>query len=231
MKGLKPEELQHLILSVGTHRKNRPLSPYECGQLFDKARRMGNSLKECAEAVGISDTGTIANFIRLLDIVPSHSHLVDWGKTGSTIAFKSAAILAKLNPADQEIAFIAALEKRLIKIEVEQILQIRQRSGRDIVECIDEVVGMRPVTTTVNVIIGAIDDDNLPKKLFKLKQNEKDKLLYRAIRSNFPNLQKFSARLGNEQFTISVSDEDADYLSTKGEGMEEKISKTISALI
>ena len=231
MKGLSQEEFQRLILSVGTHRKNRPLSPYECGQLFDRAIRMGYSLKECAKSVGISDTGTISNFIRLNDIVPSYSHLVDWGKTGSTIAFKSAATLAKLSAADQEVAFVAVLEKKLRKVEIEQIVQIRQRSGCDIAECISEIVSMRPTITNINVIVGAIDLAPLTKKLTEITQSERDNLLKNALLSSYPNLQNYSARLGVDKFTITVSDEDADYLYSKKDGLESTISRAISDLI
>jgi hypothetical protein len=232
MNVLSSVEFQRLILSVGTHRKKRPLSPYECGELLERAYRTGDyTLGDLAKAVGISDTGTISNFIRLLDIVPSHRHLVDWGKTGCTIAFKSAAMLARLDEKDQDICFAAALEKTLRKIEIEQVVQIRQRSGRPICECIDEVVGMRPTVTTANVIAGALASHRLRKKLSSLSQADKNMLLKRAIDARFPNLQEYSARLGDDTFTISANDDDTNYLHSKAKTLEDTIADSIEALL
>jgi len=232
MKGLSTDEFQRLSGSIGIHRKGRLLSPGECGQLLDRAKRAGNySLQDLAKSVHITDTGTIANFLRLLDVAPSYRHLVDWGQTGSTIAFTSAATLAKLDKSDQELCFVAAIAHKLKKTEVEQIVQIRQRSGRNVSECIDEVVGMRPKLTTVNVIIGAIAVQSVVDQLSPLLQSDKDEILVRAIESTFPNLQGYSARLGNDTFTITAGDDDANYLHSRAKTLEDIITERIQLLL
>lgn len=192
---------------------------------------MGHSLKECASTVGITDTSTIANFVRLMDIVPGYSYLVDWGNTGSSVAFKTAATIAKLNSSDQKTAFDAALEKQLKKTEVEQIVQIRKRSGRPISECIDEVVGMRPRTTVVNVIVGAIESVPLNKQLAAMHQIERDALLRKVIETNFPTLKNVSVRQGGGKFTISVDGKDLNLIRSMSDQLEDMVSNGLISLL
>lgn len=192
---------------------------------------MGHSLKECASTVGISDTSTIANFVRLMDIVPGYSYLVDWGSTGSSVAFKTAATIAKLNSIDQKVVFDAALKYQLKKTEVEQIVQIRKRSGRQISECIDEIVGMRPRTTVVNIIVGAIESEPLNKRLAAMHQVERDALLRKVIEANFPTLKNISVRQGGTKFTISVDGEDWNLLRSKSDKLEDMVTDGLISLL
>jgi len=192
---------------------------------------MGHSLKQCASSVGISDTSTISNFVRLMDIVPGYSYLVDWGSTGSSVAFKTAATIAKLNSTDQKVTFDAALKLQLKKTEVEQIVQIRKRSGRQISDCIDEVVGMRPRTTVVNVVVGAIESSPLNKQLASMHQVERDALLRKVIETHFPTLRNYSVRQGGSKFTISVDGEDWNLLRAKADKLEDMVTDGLSSLI
>ena len=56
MFGLSSTELQDLVLSVGTHRSERRLSPLEVACLLDRALSCGGSRKECSDVLGISLT-------------------------------------------------------------------------------------------------------------------------------------------------------------------------------
>src|SRR5262245_60099145 len=102
LAALSGEERKRLLLSVGTHRRERYLSPVEVAHLFQKATRGGDTLADLAAAVQLDGTSWVARFITLLKLTPDVQHMVDWGKSGSTLAFTSAVELARLPDVDDQ---------------------------------------------------------------------------------------------------------------------------------
>ena len=47
----------------------------------------------------------------------------------------------------------------------------------------------------------------------------------------FPNIQKYSARLGNDKYTITAGDDDFNYIHSKAESLEDTISKSIASFL
>ena len=70
MRGLSSAEVRQLILSVGTHKSERPLSPVEVAQLMQKAVKAGENRKEIAARLLLEDSSIIGRFIRLLQLPP-----------------------------------------------------------------------------------------------------------------------------------------------------------------
>ena len=96
MKGLSTAEYKKLILSVGTHRNERILSPLEVAQLLSKAISAGTSRKECAEALQIGTT-QVSTFLKLVRLTSEIQHLSDWrGTAGASIAFSTLTELGQL---------------------------------------------------------------------------------------------------------------------------------------
>ena len=56
MQGLEPEEVKSLLLSVGSHRKERRLSPLEVGVLLKRAVDAGASRQQLAAELQIGPT-------------------------------------------------------------------------------------------------------------------------------------------------------------------------------
>ena len=62
MKGLSPYEIRQLILSVGTRKSVRPLSPVEVGILIQKALDAGEKREEIADRLHLDGSTVIGTF-------------------------------------------------------------------------------------------------------------------------------------------------------------------------
>lgn len=207
LPGLTAEESKGLILSVGTHHGKRPLSPTEVAKLFRKALSHGASREECASFVRLKGQDMVSRFLRLLNLKPFVQHSTDWRQTGPTISFTSAWKIATLPNKEQEDACIAIMANQLTTKEVEQVIQLQQRSGRSFAECLAEVVGMRPSIVRVHVILGAITDDRVKEWLDKLSQVQRDGVFAQVLAEAYPAAKKCSGRLGTEKFSIVTNEQ------------------------
>lgn len=202
MAGLSGLELGRLRLSVGygTHKKGRPLSPVEVGELVQKAIDQGWSLDQCASAMHLTGTGHIGRFLQILELPEDIQHLVDWGARKDSIGFSAAVELAKVRDSAAERAIAeAVLVHGLNSKEVRQVAQLLKRSEKAVGACIKEVVGMRPRVERRYVFIGALTDGCVAK-LEGLTQMARDEVLMGAIRCL--DLSGATGRLGERFFTL-----------------------------
>jgi hypothetical protein len=214
-------------MSVGARGAKRRYTPVEVGRKFQKAIDKGATLDECAAVVQLKGTDMVRRFLRLLKLHPDVRHLVDWGQSGATISFTSAWRLTSLDANDQVQACSAVLEHQLSSPEVEQLVQLRMRSGRSVSQCIKDVLRMRPSIERRHLFIGAIKSDVLRKALSAMTQQERDDALGNVLRKQYPNLPKAAYRLGDGRFTI-VGADDLAVVLTKG---EEDFESSINAAL
>ncbi len=195
-------EFGRLRMSVGygTHKKGRPLSPVEVGKLIRQAKEAGVSTEDCAKAINLDKT-SIGRFLRILDLPEDVQHLVSWGAQKDSIGFSVAAQLARFEDTEDQHAVIETiLTDGLSRKEIEQVLQLKSRSGRKIDECLKEVLGMRPVIEKRHVFIGTIDDQELEVTLSGLTQAQRDSILQSGIQAL--GLAEVSGRLGKNILTL-----------------------------
>ena len=206
MRGLSPQIQRDLILSVGTRRARRRLSPIEVAQAIETSLASGSTVQELAARLDLHPT-MVPRFRRLLNLPPDIRHLVDWGQAEARLSFEAASHIARLasSKEQQEVAE-AALKHGLGKVETIQIVQIRERSGRPIAECIGDVLRMRPQIERRHILIGAITAEKLRIVLRQMTQRERDQLLKSAVTSYAPELPPWEGRLGVERFTLLGSD-------------------------
>ena len=179
--GLSQTELQSLILSVGTHRGWRRLSPMEVATLLRQAVEAGTSRQALSNALKISEI-QVSRFIRLFDLEPELRDLADWGRgNAATISFSSLLEIARLEPSQQLEVATGALAHKLTKAEFRQISQIAQRSGQHITDCIADVIERRPQVYTQFVFIGSIQEGELQEYLETKLQSDRDCLLKRIF--------------------------------------------------
>lgn len=204
LTGLSEDELRSLVLSVGTHRSDRPLSPVEVGELFEKACDEGASMSECAAATQLNDETMVRRFLRLNHIDERIRHLVDWGESDEyCISFSAGVELSRLpNEAQVELGE-AVVENSLTKKEVVSIRQLYERSGDSLTKCIQRVLKRRPVQRKVDLVMGAIVDGELEKVLSTKSQRERNRVLEEALDNLVSGAPIFSARLGTQKFTIA----------------------------
>ena len=189
-----------MSVGYGTHKKGRPLSPVEVGKLIRQAKEAGVSTEDCAKAINLDKTG-IGRFLRLLDLPENVQHLVSWGAQKDSIGFSVAAQLARFEDTEDQHAVIETiLTDGLSRKEIEQVLQLKNRSGRKIGECLKEVLGMRPVIEKRHVFIGMIDDQDLEVTLSGLTQAQRDSILQSSIQAL--DLAEVSGRLGKNTLTL-----------------------------
>lgn len=225
--GLQPNEFRDLLLSVGTHRGRRPLSPVEVASALEKMQAAGASPKDCAAAVHLDGTAMIGRFLRLLQLHPEIRHMVDWGQSGARIGFSSAAELARLGAEDQVRAARSVVENQLSSAEVKQIVQRARRSDRGIAGAIEDIVQLRPKIERRHIFIGAIGSQQLRELLSSITQERRDLILDDVIRELFRSAADLSGRLGPAKFTIASSEELPSYLLDKTTDIEAGVNAAL----
>ncbi len=217
----------HMSIGYGTHKKGRPLSPVEVGMLLRRAREAGASLQDCAHA--LNGTSHLGRFLRILDLSPDLLHLIGWGSgSGDSIGFSAAVELARIcNADDQRIIATAILENGLQSREIRQVAQLRNRSKRPILACLEEVLGMRPSIEKRYVFIGAVGDQTLETALGKLSQTQRNAVLQSGI--DTLGLSGVSGRLGEKLFTLVGNEQFDTALSKIGKQSIEMQIRTLIA--
>jgi len=206
MKGISAESERDLILSVGTQKPDRPLSPMEVAELINAAINSGETIGEISKEI-LLDTTMITRFRRLVTLAPEIQHFVGWGGK-SRISFSTASEIARLRThEEQEYVGNATLENGLSKKEVIQIVEARSRVGKPIVDSVKEILGMRPRTIRRYLYIGAIRSSEVKKTLSNMSQKERDELLRKVVTANLPSLPSWEGLLGKERFTL-IGEED-----------------------
>jgi hypothetical protein len=205
---LEPQELRGLILSVGTHKADRPLSPLEVGILVRQATLRGSDLKEIAKATQLEGTTQLSRFMKLLELPQDTHHLVDWGRsTGGGVGFSTAFEIARLDSADDKrAAMVAAIEHGLSSAEARSLVQLRRRGAKTIADCIAATVKMRPTVEIRRVIIGAVNDPEVRTQLATKTQVERDKLITTWTHQRGLRDPKIVAKLAPDSFTIAGPD-------------------------
>lgn len=204
LPGLTQAEFTALLLSVGkTNRDRRPLSPVEAGLLCTKSITAGSNAGDIARACHLKDSSMISKFLRVTDLSPEIRHLVSWGNSGDgALGFSTAAEVMKLPAVSHSVACTAALQHRFTRDEMRSVVQLVERSGDSLEECIVRVVRRRPVVRVRQVVLGAVTDEPLKRALAGMTQLERDDLLSDTVRGLFPSARDFTAKLGGDRFTI-----------------------------
>jgi len=222
---LSPTERQRLLLSVGTHRGQRPLSPGEVASLFSKILEAGGTLSDCAEAASLEGTTWVSRFLRLLSLPASVRHLIDWGGNEGAVTFSSGAEIARLNDDEEEEALVqGVLTHQLSGSEVRQVVQLRKRSRRPLKDCLDEVVGMRPRVEKRYVYVGAITLSELKSKLHLMTQNDRDTLLRTVVHDALGSARPALSKLGASTFTLVGDADFGENMNKKKETLEKEIN-------
>lgn len=230
MDRLPPELRRKLILTVGTHRSERPLSPVEVAEALEMLVESGASLQDVAEALHLENTTMLGRFRRLLHLSPSIWHLVAWGQSPSSISLTIASELARLDSAEaQQQVVDATLENELKSSEVRQIVQVLQRSQQSPSEAIQSVIRLRPQVTRRHVFVGAVLSPDVSSALTNMTQGERDAFLGRAIRKHQTDLPSFNVRLATERFTLVGGDEFAAALRALPHGFESAVNRCLEA--
>lgn len=225
MKGISPYELRQLILSVGTRKSVRPLSPIEVGSLMQRALDAGETRIDIAERLHLIGTTMIGRFTRIISLPAQVQQLVDWGADSATIPIESASHIARIKAPEEQITLArVVLESRLSKSEIGQVIQIQQRSGNPIEECIASVLNQRPVIEKRHVIIGELQSEKLRESFRCTSQLDRDNLLRSALEKHLPDVSSLSCKVGNGYFLLIGDDDFYDNVMALAGGFENCIT-------
>ena len=228
MLGVSQQEYQDLILSVGTHRGRRRLSPLEVARLLDRALTEGETRRRCAAALGIS-TSQVSTFLKLRALVPEIQHLADWrGSKSASIPFSTLAELARLSLVDQVEVAEAVLRHDLTWKEVVQLVQIANRSGKATEECIADILNLRPEIETRHLFIGAVSSQNLAYKLQSLSQGDRDHLMASVLMQITSPGYSAKGRLGSKEFLILSQHNLPNLLNLTADEIEQKVNELLA---
>lgn len=226
---LSNDERRMLLLSVGTHKGRRPLSPVEVAGLFEKATVAGSTLAECAAAASLEGTTWVGRFLRLLKLPDTVTHLVDWGGGAGTIGLSNASEIARLgNPAEEESIVQTVLASRLTVSEVRQVVQLRKRSNRPIDACLEVVLKMRPRVEKRHVYIGAITIPGLKQKLTGMTQQQRDEIFAHAVSVIAKGYEFPLKKLGTDRFTLVGGPDLGKLISDRKDTLEQDINENLS---
>jgi hypothetical protein len=230
LKGLSPETARHLVLSVGTHRGDRPFSPVEVADAMEKAIASGTSDVELAAAIQLMDATLIKRFRRLLLLEPGIRHLVSWRNLAGSISFTSAAEIARLpSRSDQESLARSSIEHQLNSAEVRQIVQILKRSKMNVDTAIASVLTQRPQIETIHVLVGAVLSEQLQHLLRQKTQHERDHILADAVHRQVPTLPACTGHLGIDRFTLSGNESFSSMIRGLPGGFEAAINRYLES--
>ena len=217
-----------LILSVGTQKGKRLLSPVEVAEAIFALKKGGMTSEQIRQMLHLENATMLGRFLALLRLAAEVRHLVGWGgRSVEGISFSAGAEIAKLGQEEHESVANAVLEHRLTGPEVQQIVQIRRRSGRPVADSIAEVVGSRKQVERRYVFIGGVAP-GLIKQINELEQVKADALLDRVLKNRVPTKGHLSGRLGKDKFTLVGDEISAAQLNTLPEGFEQTINYWLS---
>ncbi len=225
MSALTDDERRDLLMSVGTHKSQRRLSPVGVAQRFRKAIDGGESISSCANAAGLSNADMVKRFLRLLDLPPSVQMIVAWRGSDTTLPFTAASEVARLPRRLHEPTAREALAQRLSSSEVKHVVQRIARSGRNPHAAIEEIVALRPVVERRHIFIGVFSSADLGTRIDDLEQDERDELLA-AVLATLTDEPCAAARLTPTGFVISGDDRLADAICGLGD-FETSVSEAI----
>lgn len=198
---LPPDVCRRLIMSVGTHHGERLLSPVEVALAFRAAVDSGASVRECAEATSVNDA-MVGRFLSLLHMPVDVRHVVDWGRSKTTVAFSAAFELSRLsNAGDIRAGVEAVLLHGLSSTETRQLVQSKKRSPRSFEECVRAVLKMRPTVEVRHLFVGVVSDERARATLATMTQQERSKVLAALLAGPVAHLQ-CSGRLGSDRITL-----------------------------
>jgi hypothetical protein len=100
------------------------------------------------------------------------------------------------------------------------------------IDCVTEIVQLRPTVVRRNVFVGGISSPDLLSALSQMHQVERDHLINAAIDSLLSSRDGLSARLGKDRFTVATEAQSvADVLLGLPNGFEAAIATAIEKVL
>jgi len=163
-----------LLLSVGTHRRKRPLGPVEVSDLIYRLEKFGGATicglgtprSQIASKLGFKGKEMLERFLSLQTLPVTIRGIIGWeGAKDGRLTLSTGWELVKLrDEKDKEILAKVALDRNLAKREVVSIVQLRLRNPQKTInECIEDVKRIRPEIQTGYAVVTQLTTDTISK--------------------------------------------------------------------
>lgn len=227
MKGLSQDDKRNLILSVGTHKSFRRLTPIQVAQKIEVSLKSGESIDDLGREISLS-RNVIRSFLSLLKLPETIQAIIGWGSDTTTVAFSSGIEIARLEEENSRIVLAKAiLENELNLQEVTQVVQINKRSKKSIHDSIEAVLKQRPIIEKRHVIIGEINKPKVIHQASNLGEKEQNEILNNSLRKFGPGQSPYGSKLNGKFFIIVCDDQYYQELNLMGNDIETTVSNIL----
>lgn len=235
-----------LLASVGTHLKDRPLSPYEVsncivrlqnetGETWEQiSSRLSLGKKKTNNFYKKTDTTMVNKFIKLQKLTKKRVYSIGWGEASEDmVGFTSASDISKLtNEEDQIKLFDAILEsaqnssgKKLGKEDVKKIIEEKSKSIQTPIEEIIQSVMGKKFSSESHFLIGLKINNEILKRLQQITDEKNTDLTLVLNESIFPNNSIMKARI-NDKKTLWLTTNESTFHIFESNWKKEKLSMT-----
>jgi hypothetical protein len=158
LDSLSSDERRDLILSVGTHKRKRRLSPIQIAKLVDRLYKIqGISLELIAMELSLKSSYSLKKFISLLSLPLELQPLITWGASPGYLSFSVAHEISKVKDNDKILILSKdAIENQRTSEEVRAIIQCNKRKGGSISQCIEQIEAIQGKVVQHYVFLGQI---------------------------------------------------------------------------
>jgi hypothetical protein len=227
VKGISPDETRDLIVSVGTHKASRRLTPVQVAKKINKSIEAGESIESVSDTISLSKS-VIRSFLSLLRLPEKVQLIVGWGTDPTTVAFSSAIEITRLESDSEKISLaMAILENSLNLKDVTQAVQIHKRSNKTMEETIEAVLNQRPTIEKRHLIIGEITSPLVLGIFSHLDEVEKNDLLSRSLQRFGPGRPTYGSKVQDKFFVVVCDDLYFKELISLGEDIESAVTELL----
>ena len=199
---LTPDEWRDLKLSVGTHRSKRRLNPIEVAKLIERLLNKDILYEKISEEILLS-VDMIKRFENLLELPEKYHSYISFGRKNNCIPFSTAAYIADLeSETERNQLFNEIFSRKLTKNEVQQIIELKNRSNMNILNCVKEIIKDRPIIEERNMFIGRIYEEDIKSFIKDPNWNKINKIFLPFLKNLFPNVLFYSGNVSKDRFII-----------------------------
>ncbi len=217
------------MLSLNTHRSERPLSPVEVAEALDASLSRGASFQDLAASLSFGSTSTLKEIHRLQRLNERLRHLVGWGgrNSSSPLSMTAASQIARLPEEEHEEIVDAVLIEGFTAEEIRQVVETHIHSGRSIEECVDTVLRLRPAVERRELLVGAVISSELQSRLQEMTQRQRDELLVSAMSRCLDEARQWKGSLSATSFALLGDQEFGRRLRSMSGGFEAAINSCL----
>jgi len=228
MERFDKKEEARLLLSVGTHKKDRPFGPIEAGRKL-AIRCEGTPREDVAKKYGLSSE-MLREFLSASKISPKAQQILDSWEIGIDKIYR-ISMLRSLR--EQNELATALLEYNLSSKEVRNIVQLKNRNLTfSITDCVKTVVKSRPIIERRHLVVTEIDNDTLEKIKEQIKSHNvsAEKLLITTLEKFLPSNSLISFKMRDKIIILNLNKEGFQSFKKKAEKLGVELDNLVETL-